>query len=234
MRNAILTRLVVSGIALLIAMPALTFAEPHPRAGSRIKRHSPRSAGQFRHQKRDRRPDRQKGHRWHRSDRRPDRQKGHRWHRSDRRRRHHPRDRHHKRHHHRRYRRHGVHVDVNIGGHGRHPVYPHGHRHHIHDDYCPIVIRPVIIAPVWDVYYHSHHRPSASAMLHVVIGPFSGALYIDDEYYGETHEFRDGRLELPVAPGLHTVQLRYGGSRYSYHVRARHGATAVVTAGHNM
>jgi hypothetical protein len=71
-------------------------------------------------------------------------------------------------------------------------------------------------------------------MLHIVIGPFSGALYIDDQYYGETHEFRDGRLELPVAPGLHTVQLRYGGSSYSYHVRARPGATAVVTADRNM
>ena len=225
MRHVILTRLVVSGIALLIAMPALTYAESHPRSESRMKRHATRRPGQLRHRRPDQRPDRHARHHWHDAER----------HRPRHRRRHRPHWRHrrHHRHHRHHHRRHGAHVDVNIGGRGYWPTYPHGHRHHIHDDYCPVIIRPVIIAPVWDVYYHSHQHPSASAMLHVVLGPFSGALYIDDQYYGETHEFHDGRFELPVSPGLHTVQLRHGGRSYAYDVRARPGATAVVTAGHN-
>jgi hypothetical protein len=88
----------------------------------------------------------------------------------------------------------------------------------------------VIVAPVWEVYYHSHYRPSAAAMLNIVIGPFSGSLYIDDHYYGEAHGLDDGRLELPVSPGLHTVQLRSGGRTYSQKVHAKPGAIAVVKA----
>ncbi|ETW96723.1 MAG: hypothetical protein ETSY1_25435 [Candidatus Entotheonella factor] len=93
-----------------------------------------------------------------------------------------------------------------------------------------MVIRPIVVAPTWEVYYHSHHRPSSTAILHIVVGAFSGDLYIDGQYHGEAHRLHDGKLELPVAPGLHTVQLRYGGRSYSHKVRVKPGATAVVKA----
>ncbi|ETX04200.1 MAG: hypothetical protein ETSY2_30195 [Candidatus Entotheonella gemina] len=120
-----------------------------------------------------------------------------------------------------------MHIGLHIGGHGH---YPHGHAYHIHDNHCPVVIRPVVVVPIWNVYYHSHYRPSSTAILQVVVGSFSGALYIDGDYHGEAHQLHDGRLELPVAPGLHTVQLRYGGRTYSHKVRVKPGATAVVKA----
>jgi len=123
-----------------------------------------------------------------------------------------------------------MHIGVNIGGYPYYPPYPHGHLRHIHDHFCPVVVRPVIVAPVWEVYYHSHYRPSAATIINIVIGPFSGSLYIDDQYYGETHQFHDGSLEFPVSPGLHTVQLRSDGRTYSQKVHAKPGATAVVKA----
>jgi len=92
------------------------------------------------------------------------------------------------------------------------------------------VIRPVVVVPVWEVYYHSHHHYSSSAILQVIIGPFSGDLYIDGQYFGEVDRLDDGRLELPVAPGLHTVQLRHDGRHYTHRVHARPGVTAVVEA----
>jgi hypothetical protein len=89
----------------------------------------------------------------------------------------------------------------------------------------------VVIVPVWEVYYHAHHHHSAAAILHIVVGPLSGALYIDGQYHGEAHRLHDGRLELPVSPGLHTVQLRHDGRTYSQEVHAKPGKTAVVKAG---
>jgi len=68
------------------------------------------------------------------------------------------------------------------------------------------------------------------AIINIVLGPFSGALYIDDQYYGEAQQFDDGSLELPVSPGLHTVQLRSDGRTYSQNVHAKSGAIAVVKA----
>ncbi len=88
----------------------------------------------------------------------------------------------------------------------------------------------MVVEPYWEVYYHSHDHRSAAAILHVVVGPFSGALYIDGHYHGEAHRLHNGRLQLPVSPGLHTVQLRYGGRTYTHKVRAKPGATAVVKA----
>ncbi|PON15277.1 hypothetical protein C2W62_24690 [Candidatus Entotheonella serta] len=88
----------------------------------------------------------------------------------------------------------------------------------------------MVVAPTWEVYYHSHYRHSTAAILHVLVGPFSGALYIDGHYYGDTHNLHNGRLELPVSPGLHTVQLRHGGRTYTHKVRAKPGTTAVVKA----
>jgi hypothetical protein len=93
-----------------------------------------------------------------------------------------------------------------------------------------VVIRPVVVVPVWEVYYHSHRHYSSAAMLQVIIGPFSGDLYIDGQYYGEARSLDDGRLELPVSPGLHTVQLRHGGRNYTHKVHAKPGVTAVVKA----
>lgn len=201
MLKAILSSIVVPGIALLIAMPAPTFAESHPRGGSYVERHS---AHRSRHH--------QRHYRQHRHDRR------------------HARRVYHHRRHHRRQEYHGVHMDLHFEGHNHRPWYPHGHAYHVHDNNCPVIIRPVIVAPVWDVYYHSHPHRSAAAMLQIVVGPFGGALYIDDQYYGEAHRLHDGRIELPVSPGLHSVQLRHGGRTYSQQVRAKRGVTAIVKA----
>jgi len=212
MLKAILTSIVVPGMALLLAMPTMTFAEPRSRTGSHIR--GP-SASQSRHHRRH--------YRHHQDDRRHTRDVRRYRYES------HPYKRHH-RHHHGHKRHNDIHIGVNIGGYGYYPRYPHGHIHHIHNSYCPVVISPVIIAPVWEVYYHSYYRPSAVAMLNVIIGPFSGSLYIDDQYYGEAHSLHNGRLELPVSPGLHTVQLHSGGRTYSQKVHAKPGAIAVVKA----
>lgn len=67
-------------------------------------------------------------------------------------------------------------------------------------------------------------------MLHVVVEPFDGDLYIDGQYYGEANDLNDGRLELPVSPGEHTVQLRSRGKTYTQKVHAKPGTTAVVKA----
>ena len=127
--------------------------------------------------------------------------------------------RHHRRHH-RHHRRH----------HRHHRVYPHGHAYHIHDAYCPVIVHPVVTVPAWEVYYHRHDHHSSAAILHIVIGPFSGALYIDDHYYGDARHLHGGKLKLSVSPGLHTVKLHHRGRTYTHQVRVKPGATAVVKA----
>lgn len=73
-------------------------------------------------------------------------------------------------------------------------------------------------------------RSHDEAILQVVVTPFDGDLYIDGEYYGKAHRLDDGRLKLPMSPGLHTVQLRHGGRTYTQQVRVQRGAIAVVKA----
>lgn len=224
MLKALLTSIVVPGMALLIAMPAPSFAESKWRAGSHVQRPSAHRSKHYKHVPSHRRHTQHIHHRHDpsHSKYRHHRHKGRHYHRH-----HH---RHERRHHRRHTRRPNVHIGINIGGLIHRPSYPHGHAHHIHDDDCPVVVRPVVVVPTWEVYYHSHYDHSAAAILHVVVGPFSGALYVDGRYYGDTHDLHDGRLELPVAPGLHTVQLRHGGRTFSHKVRVKPGVTAVVKA----
>ncbi len=160
MLKAILTSTAVAGLALLIATPAPTFAESPSRAGSHVKRHSAHRSKHYKHD-----PSHHRRHvRHHRRHVRHHRHdpSHHRHHR-----RHHWHHRRHHRHHRRHHRHHGVHIGINIGGLGYRPSYPHGHVHHVHDAYCPVVVRPVVVAPVWEVYYHSHHRhPSTAPFTH--------------------------------------------------------------------
>lgn len=212
MLKAILTSIMVPGMALFIAMPAPTFAEPPSRAGSHVQRRSAHRPEPNKHNP-------GQPQRYRRHDRRHARDVRH----------HRPNVSQHQSHR-RPHRHHGVHIGVNIGGYAHRPPYPHGHAHHLHNNYCPVVIRPVILVPTWEVYYHPHHYHSAAAILHIVVGSFSGALYIDGQYHGEAHHLHDGRLEIPVSPGLHTVQLHYDGRTHSQQVHAKPGATAVVKA----
>ncbi len=213
MLKVILAGIVLPVMALLIAMPTPTFAESRPQPRSNIRRHS------------NHRPQYQRRHHVQR-------------HHVQHRRRHHRHVRGHRQYHGQRHERrqrrrhHGAHIDIRIGGHHHRPTYRHGHPRHVHDDYCPIVIsyRQVVVVPTWEVYYHSHRHRSSAAILHIILAPFDGDLYIDGEYHGGTDHLDDGKLKLPVSPGLHTVQLRSGGRTYTQKVRVQRGATAVVKA----
>ncbi len=211
MFKAILAGIILPGMALLISMSAPAFAESHPQARSHIQRHSSHQSNHHRrhhvrHAPRHRRQTRHHRRHGHFHGRRHGHRHGHRH--GYRHRNRHP----------------GVHVDIRIGGHHQRPTYRHGHPRHVHNTDCPIVI------PTWEVHYRSHHHGSSAAILHIVLASFGGDLYIDGEYYGKTHRFDDSRLKLPVSPGLHTVQLRFGGRAYTQKVHVQRGATAVVKA----
>jgi len=154
-------------------------------------------------------------------------------------RRHVKHDRHHHRHHHRyhrHHRHHGVFIGVQVGGYAHHPHYPHGHHLHVHSAYCPVVVERhvyhhyVETAPVWEVEHHTAHAPTAETRLYIVVAPHHGEVYIDGNYVGEARTFRHGKKLVPVPPGRHTVQLRYGGQSYTQQVTVEPGATAVVKA----
>ncbi|MDH3598327.1 MAG: PEGA domain-containing protein [Candidatus Tectomicrobia bacterium] len=143
-------------------------------------------------------------------------------------RRHHPR--------HRRHRHHGVFVGIHVGGYAHRPHYPHGHHLHVHSTYCPVVVERhvyhhyVETAPVWEVEHYASHSSTSEAILHIVVAPHHGEVYIDGNYIGEARTFRHGKKLVPVPPGHHTVQLQYGGQAYTRQVTVEPGATAVVKA----
>jgi hypothetical protein len=127
-----------------------------------------------------------------------------------------------------------VHIGIRIGRPYGYPYYPHGHHLHVHDPYCPVVVKKRIYhhysyaAPTWHVYYAPHHTPQTRLSIEIV--PHYGDVYVNGRYLGQAQAFHNGHVQLAVPPGQHAVQLRYNGSSYTRQVHVKPGSTAVVQA----
>jgi hypothetical protein len=55
-------------------------------------------------------------------------------------------------------------------------------------------------------------------------------VYINGNFVGLAHTFQEGNVQVPVSPGTHTIQLRYGGKDYTRQIHVRPGATTLVKA----
>jgi hypothetical protein len=80
------------------------------------------------------------------------------------------------------------------------------------------------------VHYYTHHAPALQTILHIVVAPRHGDIYVDGRYLGQARTFRDGKVQFPVAPGRHTVQLHIDGTAYSRQVNVKAGSTTIVEA----
>lgn len=85
--------------------------------------------------------------------------------------------------------------------------------------------------PVWHVeHYDKFHTAAPSPLIHIVVTPGHGDVYVDGRYIGNADAFHDGQAAVPVAPGRHVVKLRYGGRSYTHPVQVNSGSTALVRA----
>jgi hypothetical protein len=110
--------------------------------------------------------------------------------------------------------------------------YPHGHHFHIHGSHCPVVVEKhvyyIYSTPIWYVYHDIRDASSPRAFLHIVITPRHGDLYIDGYYVGQVRRFRQGRVQLPVTPGVHVVRWDLGSTAYTRQIHVQAGSTTLV------
>lgn len=82
--------------------------------------------------------------------------------------------------------------------------------------------------PVWRVHHYHHRYYAPEAVLHVMVSPHRGEVFIDGGYVGYVGRFDDGTIELPVGPGYHEVQLYVDGRTYTKNVHVEAGALAAI------
>jgi hypothetical protein len=126
-------------------------------------------------------------------------------------------------------------VGIIVGAPVSYPVYPHGHHAHIHDAHCPVIVHKhvdhhIYAAPVWDVHYAPLQAPGTATFMFLEISPGQAELYVNGHYLGYANSFHNGRIQIPVAPGMHTVQLQLHGTAYTKAVAVHPGRTAIVKA----
>lgn len=146
-----------------------------------------------------------------------------------------PRPVHHHHHIHRHWPHPGVQIGVSLGWPRHAPAYPHGHHRHVHGPLCPVVVEKhvhhhVYAAPVWEVHYAPLHTPYASTFLLLDISPGHAQLYVDGQYLGHANTFQNGRMQIPVSPGIYMIQLHLHGKAYSKEVHIQPGRSTIVTA----
>ena len=210
-----LASLIVASAVIMTSTPKLVLAESQPRSPSHIQRHTDSSrSSRSKHDLRGRRERRHSSEHGHRDDRRK------------------PTKRDNYRQHHR-HRNHHAHKGIHRRKPHR-PYHPHGHRMHIHDTYCPVAIHRhyVYATPTWTIWYQTQRATFPQASIHLSVAPHHGEVYIDGNFLGLARTFREGDMQVPVAPGPHTVQLRYGGSNYTRQIHVRPGTTTRVRADH--
>jgi len=71
--------------------------------------------------------------------------------------------------------------------------------------------------------------PAAAATLQILVTPLQADIYLDGRYIGRAQEFPDGRVQLSVSPGSHTIELRLGTTAHTHTVSVGAGATVVIS-----
>ncbi|MBM3225353.1 MAG: hypothetical protein FJZ47_16335 [Candidatus Tectomicrobia bacterium] len=138
----------------------------------------------------------------------------------------------------------GIALQVGVGGGGRH-YHGYRHRHHYHGFrpsvfvspwfYAPAVVYappPVVYAAPPAVYVAppvvTSQAPVSTATVQVRVTPLLADVYLDGRYVGRAQDFPEGRVQLSVTAGSHTIELRLGTISHVHTVTANPGATVVV------
>lgn len=100
--------------------------------------------------------------------------------------------------------------------------------------YPPVVYAPpAVVYSAPSVVYSSppvvQTPPTAAALLQILVAPLQADIYLDGRYIGRAEEFPDGRVQLSVTPGSHTVELRFGTTAHTHTVNIGAGSTVVVS-----
>lgn len=106
----------------------------------------------------------------------------------------------------------------------RPPVY----YYYPHVVYAP----PAVVYTPPAVVYSSPpavQTPASTALLQILVTPLQADIYFDGRYIGRAEEFPNGRVQLSVTPGTHTVELRYGTAARIHTVHVGAGSTVVVS-----
>ena len=87
--------------------------------------------------------------------------------------------------------------------------------------YPPVVYAPPpVVYPSPPVVYSSppvvQTPPTAAATLQILVAPLQADIYLDGRYIGRAEEFPNGRVQLTVTPGSHTVELRFGTTAHTH------------------
>jgi hypothetical protein len=86
---------------------------------------------------------------------------------------------------------------------------------------------PPVYAPSPSVVYTAP-RQSGTATLQIVVAPLQAEIYLNGHYIGRAEEFRDAVVQLPVSPGQHVVELRYGTISHTHTIQVGAGTISVV------
>jgi hypothetical protein len=135
-----------------------------------------------------------------------------------------------------------VHVGVSTGPfiyhqhhgfiHHRHHPFVHGH---VFMPFPPLVVvepppPPVVyVPPPPPRVVYAPAPPVATATLQILVAPLQAEIYLDGRYIGRAEDFRDGRVQLSVSPGSHTVELRFGTASRTHTITIEPGSTALVS-----